>query len=103
MLQKKRYKIIYSNDFLDDLKAITTYISRNLCNSTASMALNTAVFSAIKDRSRMPAAFERLTIGNNKIYYRIYVKNYVVYYTIDNDTISIKRILYAASDIEFSL
>ena len=67
-------------------------IAVNVFSVEISYAIN-----EIEKRSNNPEAYEKY-ISNRKrknLYYRIYVKNYTIFYTIINDTMQVRRILYS--------
>ena len=57
---------------------------------------------AILDRLKNPLSFEPYHSVKERDYpyYRIYVKNYVVYYVVIDDVMEVRRLLYGARDID---
>lgn len=96
----KSYKLEFSTEFKDDLLHVITYISDTLKNPLAADRFNTDVQEAIRMRSQMPLSFEpvhsKYDRGIN--YYRIYVRNYIVYYVVQGDTMKIMHLIYGARD-----
>lgn len=92
----KKYNIRYLPLFQYDLQEITHYISHVLQNLDAALRLVDEVESAILKRSESPASYEPYQSAKRRKYpyYRIYVKNYIVFYVLIDDTMEIRRILY---------
>lgn len=57
---------------------------------------------AILERLKNPIAFEPYpsTKKRNYPYYRIYVRNYVVYYVVIDRVMEIRRLMYGARDTD---
>ena len=85
-MQDKIYKLRYLPLFEQDLLDTVTYISKVLKNEEAAMRLINDVETAILARLNNPVAFEPYHSRKKREYpyYRIYVKNYVIY---DEDTL----------------
>ncbi len=97
MTKRKQYRIIYSNAFHKELISIVNYILYALHNRTAARKIYRSVIGSIEMRSAgFPSAYEILRVdGLTKEYYRIYVNNYVVYYSLKEDTMIVEHIFYA--------
>ncbi len=78
------YSLRYLPLFYNDLQESILYISNVLCNKDAANELVNAVENAILDRLNNPEAFEPYhSIKERRYpYYRIYVKNYTIYYVV---------------------
>lgn len=78
------YKLRYLPLFYEDLAEKTLYIAQHLQNPQAASDLLDTVEAAILARRSNPEAFGRhFSIKERKYpYYRIYVKNFVVYYVL---------------------
>ena len=72
----KQYEILYLPLFYKDLIKITKYIKESLKNPIAANSL-------IADT-----------------YYRIYIRNYTVFYTVKGNIMNIRRILYSRRNFE---
>lgn len=96
------YKIRYIPRFEEELMGIVDYIANTLGNHSAAEDLIDEVERAIKKRSLTPLAFEpcRSSHDREHDYYRIYVKNYVIYYVVINDVMEVRRIIYNKRDRE---
>ena len=92
---EKKYKIIYLPLFYDDLVKIITYIKYKLANEIAAENCINELEKEIKKREYNPDAYEKYISSKKRkdIYYKIYVKNYTVFYTIKEDTVEVRRIL----------
>ncbi len=94
-----KIKITYLSIFKEDLSEAVTYIRDTLQNFASANDLVDSVEEAILIRSANPESFESYhSIKDRRYpYYRIYVKNYVVYYVIidgDPKTMEVRRFLY---------
>ncbi len=98
----KSYKLRYLPLFFNDLAEITSYISDHLQNPMAAENLLDEVEKAIQERLYMPASFEPFHSQKPRAetYYRIYVKNYTIFYVVIGDTMEVRRILYSARDLD---
>ena len=95
----KHYEISIEKAFQQELFNILLYIDIALCNKKAAIDLNSAITKAIAKRSFFPMAYEPLdTPTLSKPHYRIYVNNYVVYYTTSENEMFIRHIFYAKRD-----
>ena len=81
---------------------VVSYITNVLKNSNAAEKLANDVETAILERLNNPMAFEPYpSVKKRKYpYYRIYVRNYVVYYVVIEDVMEVRRFLYGARDTE---
>lgn len=85
--------------FRDDLEEAVTYIRDTLQNPKAANDLIDAVEEAIINRSFNPESFEQYHSLKQREYpyYRIYVKNYVIYYVVisgEQQIMEMRRFLY---------
>lgn len=92
----KKYSIIYLPLFYKDMTRITKYISRNLKNKMAADKLIDEVEPKIKKRAFNPDSYEKYHSSKERknTYFRLYVKNYIVFYIVKDNTMEIRRILY---------
>lgn len=93
---EKHYKLRVLPLFEEDLNGILDYIDLQLENTMAALNFADEVYEAIKERSVCAEAFEpyRSTREHMYPYYRIYVKNYVIYYVVIDEIMEVRRILY---------
>ena len=99
---KKKYKIKYLPLFHKDLDNITDYIKNKLKNEIAANNFVNKLEKGINQRAISPNSHEKY-ISNRKrknIYFRIYVENYIVYYTVKDNTMEIRRILYSKRNFD---
>ncbi|MDD6798654.1 MAG: type II toxin-antitoxin system RelE/ParE family toxin [Clostridia bacterium] len=101
------YQLRYLPLFFDDVKRITSYIKNELSNLKAANDLIDAVEEAILERLPVCESFEPYHSKRERkyTYYRIYVKNYVVYYVVIDDEgpekiMEIRRLLFNRQDRE---
>ena len=95
-MHNRQYELRYLPLFQHDLNEIISYISFQLQNPAAAEALLDAVEDAILTRSTCAEAFEpyRPKKSRTLTYYRIYISNYTVYYTVLGNVMEVHRILY---------
>jgi toxin ParE1/3/4 len=93
---QKKYRISYLPIFEVDLHGIIDYISLHLRNPKAAQDFLDALEKAIENRMKAPLSFEKYKPKSyhKDTYYRIYVKNYIVYYVVKEDLIEVRRLLY---------
>ncbi len=105
-MAEKIYKLRYLSLFEDDLTEIIDYIIYHLKNKPAANNLLLSIETAIMTRLKNPESFEAYSSvkESKQPYYRIYVKNFIIYYVIiedENDEFKImevRRILYNKRD-----
>ncbi|MBR2067922.1 MAG: type II toxin-antitoxin system RelE/ParE family toxin [Solobacterium sp.] len=98
------YKIEFLQTALDDLKEITSYISKELSNPEAAYKLAETIVEKANTLSIFPYGrpvynpLKKL----NKEYRTIYVDNYTLFYWIEENEkkVIIARIIYSKRDIE---
>ena len=102
-----QYELRYLPLFYEDLEQKVIYISETLHNEKATNDLLDAVEKAIMERLPIAEAFEpyRSVKERQYKYYRIYVKNFVVYYVVIDDIgskkiMEVRRFLYNKQDRE---
>lgn len=93
------YEIRYLPTFYDDLVAKIRYIRDELQNPTAADKLLEDVHEAILQRSEGPIVYERYESKKERRYpyYRIYVRNFIVYYVVipgEHPIMEVRRFLY---------
>ncbi len=99
---EKKYRIVYLPLFYKDLDNITEYIKYQLKNKIAADNFVNKLEKEINQRAFSPNSYEEyisIRKRNNK-YYRIYVDNYTVFYTVKDDTMEIRRILYSRRNFD---
>ncbi len=101
------YKLRYLPLFFEDLEKTAFYIASNLGNPKAADDLVDEVERAIIERVPVCEDFEPYHSFKERRYpyYRIYVKNYVIYYVVIADEaeykiMEVRRFLYKGRDRE---
>ena len=106
---QKQYRLSFLPLFYDDLLEAVKYIKLNLKNDQAAEELLNLTEIAIRERLNSPESFEKFqSIKERKYpYYRIYVKNFIVFYVVipdENDSdiaiMEVRRFLYNRRDLE---
>lgn len=102
-----KYALRYLPLFYEDLEQKVIYIAEQLHNEKAANDLINAVESAIIERLPSAEAFEPYQSLKERRYkyYRIYVKNFVVYYVVIDDEgprkiMEVRRLLYNKQNSE---
>jgi plasmid stabilization system protein ParE len=92
-----KYKLSYLPLFEQDLAAVRDYIAYNLQNPSAALRLVEDTEKAINKRLENPLAFEPFHSKKNRKqpYYRIYVRNYTVFYVVIVDVMEVRRFIYS--------
>lgn len=100
-MDNTRYELRYIPLFYEDLEEKVLHIAEELHNPQAANDLLDVVESAILERLPYAESFEpyRSVKERRYPYYRIYVKNYVVYYVViddegDDKIMEVRRILH---------
>ena len=91
---KNNFALRYSAKFYDDLDKILDYIIYELKNSIASENLLNNIEKAIYSRSLNPLGYEKYRTKSNRIYYRIYIRNFIIFYTVYKKVMVVRRIIY---------
>lgn len=96
----KRYELKILPLFEKDLNEIIDYICNVLQNPIAAADMVEAVEKAIYERLTCAEAFEPYCSVKERRYpyYRIMVKNYIIYYVVIGSTMEVRRILYSRRD-----
>lgn len=85
--------------FEQDLIQTISYITNVLKNTDAAEKLVNDVEDAIQERLEYSLAFEPFPSKKRDYpYYRIYMRNYVIYYVVIGDVMEVRRFLYGARD-----
>ncbi len=94
------FKIKYSSEFFEELDSITFYIKNELKNNIAANKLVKNVEIQIEKRQKNPKSYEQYKTIGGYFYYKIYVDNYVIFYTVIDDIMEIRNIKYHKRDFE---
>ena len=101
-----KYKLRYLPLFYKYLEEKIEYIAEELHNEKAANDLLDEVEAAILERQPVAESFEpyRSLRERRYPYYRIYVKNFVVYYVVidegDDKIMEVRRFLYNKQDVK---
>ena len=90
----KKYQTRYFPKFYDDLERITYYIKTELKNIIAANKFLDEIEKEIEKRRYNPENYEKYIL-HGIIYYRIYVKNYIIFYTVKGNVMEMRRVLYS--------
>lgn len=98
----KRYKLRFLPLFEEDLNEIVDYISFQLNNPRAAENLLNEIQEAIRERTYYAEAFEQYHSRKERQYpyYRIFVRNYVIFYVVIEDVMEVRRILYSRRNLQ---
>lgn len=104
-MDEKRYKLRFLPLFVDDLSEIVDYIALRLKNPIAADNLVDEVQTAIRERMACAEAFEPYHSNRERQYpyYRIYVKNYIIFYVVIGDVMEVRRIVYSRRNLSEQL
>jgi plasmid stabilization system protein ParE len=97
-----KYQITYLPLFFDDLDKILSHIKNKLKNEIAAKNLLNEIEKEIINRANNPESYEKYNSFKKRsiVYYRIYVKKYVIFYTVKDHTMEVVRILYSKRDFK---
>ncbi len=98
----KKHEIKYSYLFYRDLSSILNYIKYELENVIAANHLFDEIVNEISNRAYNPESYEKYSsIRKRKdTYYRIYVKNYTIFYVVKNNVMEVRRIIYSRRNLK---
>ena len=101
-MREKKYKIKYLPLFYNDLDKIIDYIMYKLNNAIASNNFVNELENEINKRAYNPEAYEEYisTRKRQNTYYTIYVKNYTIFYTVKDNTMEVRKILYSRRNFD---
>lgn len=94
-MEEKHYKLRFLPLFDDDLNRAIDYIAFELENPEAAEHLADSVQNTIRERLHCAEAFEAYPSSRERKYpyYRIYVKNYIVFYVVIDDVMEVRRLI----------
>lgn len=97
----KKHEIKYSDLFYRDLSSILNYIKYELENIAAANNLFDDIMREISNRAYNPESYEKYssTRKRKNTYYRIYVKNYTIFYVVRNNVMEVRRIIYSRRNL----
>lgn len=97
---KNNFTLKYSLAFYEDFEKIISYIKDELENYIAANNLIDSVEKEIVNRLKNPLGYEKYITKAGNIYYRIYVKNYMIFYTVTNNVMEVRRITYSKRNLK---
>ena len=97
--------IVYTHTARQDLREIYDYIASTLLVPDTARSLTDKIMADIRSLEKFP---ERNPLYKDEPWYSqgvrfMPVKNYLVFYTVKNETVSISRIMYGGRDISKQL
>lgn len=100
-MERKTLKLRYTPLFQDDLMRAVDYITYALENPMAAQRLVDDTEKAILDRLECAESFEPYPSARKRKhpYYRIYVRNYTVFYVVIDGVMEVRRFLYSAQNL----
>lgn len=101
-MNQNKYILKYLPSLYSELNEIVNYMKNTLKNINAANNLVDDIEKSIKLRVNYPDIFEVYRTNKNGKYnwYRIYVKNFTIFYTIKNNIMIVSHILYSKRDID---
>ena len=101
-MAKNKYTITYSDTFVRQFNNILKYFIYKIQNKIAAENFYVEVIQEIEKRSENPESFEKYNSRRKRknTYYRIYVKNYTIFYVVKDSTMEIRRILYSKRNFD---
>ena len=97
---KNNFSLKYSVKFYEEFDEIISYIKDELKNVIAANNLMDTVEREINNRFHNPLGYKKYYTNAGNIYYRIYIKNYIVFYTVTDNVMEVRRITYSKRDLE---
>lgn len=91
---KNNFKLRYSINFYEQLDIISLYIKNELKNNIAANNLVSKVEKEIIKRLENPLSYEKCKTKMGNSYYKIYIDNYTVFYTVTDNIMDVRSILY---------
>jgi mRNA-degrading endonuclease RelE of RelBE toxin-antitoxin system len=101
-MENNRYVLRYLSHFEEDLNKTVDYIAFKLHNKTAALEFVESVEIAISDRLNTPLSFEPYPSKRKRKhpYYRIYVKNYSIFYVVIDNVMEVRRLIYSKRNLK---
>lgn len=101
----KTYKVKISNLALRDMEEICRYISEKLASPATAMKQYDRIAEVIESLNVFPERFQVMDIAPrlSKDVRQVIVDHYSAIYTVGEDTVTIIRVLYSASDLAAKL
>lgn len=95
----KKYTVQMTQAAINDLETIYTYISNVLLSVDTAKQQCSRILEKINSLETFPKRNRELYLKENIPYHQIQVDKYAAFYSISDDTVTIFRILYSASNL----
>ena len=97
-----KFKLKFSETFSKDLEKNIRYIVNKLKNPIVAERLNQNIRIAINRRLENLIGYEpyRSKKKRENTYYRIYVRNYIIFYTVQDNEMIVRRMLFNKRNIK---
>ena len=102
-MANKKYEIRYLPTFISQLNNILFYITYELKNKIAADNFYKEVVKQIEIRSNAPESYEvfKAIKGEQIKFYKINVKNYIIFYVVKDNVMEVRRIYYSQRNLCF--
>ena len=96
------YKLIMTDSFQRDLDAVIGYIAMTLENKAAAASLLDAIEQSFDWIERMPLMYEACQDPHLRElgYRKAVIRNYILVYQVDGDTVNLLRLFHGRQDYE---
>lgn len=101
-MKPDKYTILYTSNFINQFNGILKYFVHELKNKIAAESFYNEVIEKIEKRSKTPTSFEKY-VGAKKrkhTYYKIYVKNFIIFYIVKDRKMEIRSILHSKRNFQ---
>lgn len=100
-MAKNKYKLRYSETFRKDVKGVLFYIVNELQNPIVAENLLQLIENEINKRIENPESFKFFSLAKSNVkWYRINVNNYVIFYTVEENYITLRRFIYSKRNLD---
>lgn len=101
-MAKNKYTIRYTATFIKQFNNILKYFIEKLQNKIVADNFYNEVIVEIEKRSENPESYEKYKSSRKRknAYYKIYVKNYTIFYVVKDNTMEIRRIYYSKRKLD---
>ena len=93
-------KLEYASQFKIDMMKTIDYIKYNLGNEIASNNLIDEVERKIIERAELQVIYTSYMTRKRYKYYKLRVRNYIIFYTVEDEVMKVRRFLYNRRDFE---
>lgn len=101
-MNDEQYEIRYTVTFKKEVEKVFKYIVRKLKNKIAAEKLLRTINKMIIERSYSPKEYPSFKLRDRGKYrwYKININNYSAFYTIENNTMILRRFIYSKRNFE---